>query len=131
MAAVGVADPSLMSLVERDATAGAAKGASNLARSVVGKLGGGSRKQAEYAGAAASLGRSLAQKAAPRLKEEGRKLLARGMASARKRFLGFKKGGRVYKAFCKGGKCKKYKACFKKRDGKLVKFAYGGKVRRM
>lgn len=132
MATVGVTDPSLMSLVERDAVAGAARGAGKLARGVVGKLGGGSRKQEEYAGAASKLGRSLAQQAAPHLKRAGMKLLSRGLVAARKRFLGFKSGGRVYKKMCKGGKCKKrYQACFKKRDGKLVKFQYGGKVRHM
>ncbi len=137
MATVGLKDPSLSSLVERDATAGAALGASKLAGAVVKKLGGGSKKQAEYARAASQAGSALAGKAMPRIKEEGRKMLARGAASLRKKFLGFQSGGRVYKAFCKGGKCKKsskkrkYMACFKKKDGKLVKFAYGGKVRRM
>lgn len=138
MATVGVADPSLSALMERDVVAGAGKGGGKLASKIAAKLGAGSKKQAEYESAGSAMGRRVATQVMPHLKSAGkdigRRLLSKAGSYVRKQFLGFKKGGRAgYKRMCKGGKCgkKKYMKCFKTRSGKLVKFAMGGKVRHM
>lgn len=139
MATVGVADPSLSALVERDVVAGAAKGSGKLASKIAAKLGAGSQKQAEYESAGSSFGRRVATQAMPHLKrvgkDIGKRVLAKAGSYVRKSLLGFKKGGRVYKRMCMGGKCggvcKRKMKTFKTRSGKVVKFAMGGKVRHM
>ena len=67
------------------------------------------------------------------VREQGKKLMAKGLAKA-KSYIGLKKGGRTWKKMCKGGKCgcggkcKKRMISFKAK-GKEVRFAAGGKVR--
>lgn len=139
MATVGVADPSLSALVERDVVAGAGKGGGKLASKIAAKLGAGSKKQAEYESAGTAMGRRVATQVMPHVKsagkEIGRRVLNKAGGFLRKSLLGFKKGGRVYKRMCMGGKCggvcKRKIKTFKTRNGKLVKFAMGGKVRHM
>lgn len=133
MAAVGVQDPSLMSLVQRDTRSGAAKAGAKLGAGLAKAFGGGTKKQAEYGKALGSLSETLHTKAFPKVKafaaKKGKELLQAGVAKARS-YIGLKRGGRAYKKYCMGGKCgKKRVISFRTKGGKEVKFAAGGKVR--
>lgn len=136
MATVGMADPSVMSLVKRDTRSGAAKLGSKIGAGLAKTFGGGSKKQAEYGKAVGSLAETLHSKAVPKIKEfartKGKELLNAGIARARS-YIGLKRGGRAYKRMCMGGSCgkksKKKFIHFRTKGGKEVKFAAGGKVR--
>lgn len=135
MAAVGVADPTVMSLVTRDTRSGASKLGSKLGAGLAKTFGGGTKKQAEYGKALGSLAETLHSKALPKVKQfaatKGKELLNAGIARARS-YIGLKKGGRAYRRMCNGGMCKKGKKkmiSFRTKGGKDVRFAAGGKVR--
>lgn len=135
MAAVGVQDPTLMSLVQRDTRSGAAKAGAKLGAGLAKTFGGGTKKQAEYGKAFGSLADTLHTKAFPKVKafaaKKGKELLQAGIAKARS-YIGLKRGGRAYRKFCNGGMCSKRKkrmVSFRTKGGHEVKFATGGKVR--
>lgn len=132
MATAGYADPSVSALVERDSRTGAQKLGAKLGAGLAKAFGGGSKKQAEYGKSLANLAGDLHSKAMPQVKsfvrEQGKKLMAKGLAKA-KSYIGLKKGGKAWKKMCKGGKCGKRKMVSFKARGKEVRFAAGGKVR--
>jgi hypothetical protein len=132
MASVGIQDPSVMALAVRDTRSAAQKFGGKLGAGIAKTFGGGSKKQAEYSRAVGNLAESLHSKAVPKLKEfakeKGKQLLQAGIAKARS-YVGLKRGGRVYRKMCKGGKCGKKKMVSFKSKGRVIRFATGGKVR--